>query len=344
MPVQESAPTPTQLAQRSLPEPRGPVSRQLVETLRATGDETPRQIAVPHDVDPWGEDLHLALAVCHELHYRGWSDAGRDREWDPTIIDARVRLEDLFLTAVQEEAASLSDEGTADAELGALARTVPSGATAHLRTNGTPTEFADYFAVRSLYHLKEADPHAWAIPRLRRASKAAFVAVEFDEYGAGRGERVHQELFADLLSSMGLDDSYLGYLADAPAAALATVNLMSALGLRRSRRGATVGHFAATEMTSPVGSAWLLEGLERIDAPEAARLFYREHVEADAVHELVMRDDVVASLIADEPFLHDDIVFGIRALQVVEARLDADFIDAWSAGRTVIGRVDAQPS
>ena len=58
---------------------------------------------------------------------------------------------------------------------------------------------------RSLYHLKEGDPHAWAIPRLMGTAKAAFVAVEFDEYGAGQGPRLHQQLFADLLTAAGLD-------------------------------------------------------------------------------------------------------------------------------------------
>src|SRR5256885_5091677 len=33
----------------------------------------------------------------------------------------------------------------------------------------------------------------------------------------------------------------------------------------------------------------------RLDAPEACRLFYTEHIEADAVHEQVMRHDVLRS-------------------------------------------------
>ena len=65
----------------------------------------------------------------------------------------------------------------------------------------------EYFVHRSLYHLKEADPHACAIPRLTGQAKASFVAVEFDEYGGGGGERVHQQLFADLMAAAGLDNS-----------------------------------------------------------------------------------------------------------------------------------------
>ncbi|EGD53334.1 iron-containing redox enzyme family protein [Gordonia neofelifaecis] len=324
--------------QPSLPAARGPMSARIIDAVRATPADAPARIDVPTVLDPWSDDVQLALAVCHELHYRGWADAGRDCEWDPVLIGARGRLEDLFLSAVVEECVPLSEEGTADAELGALARGVPSGAVAHLRRWGTEDEFADYFAARSVYHLKEADPHAWAIPRLSGRVKAAFVAVEFDEYGAGRAERVHQNLFGELLSSMGLNCDYLGYLPHAPGVVLAPVNLMMCLGLRRSRRGATVGHFAATEMTSPVGSAWILHGLDRLEAPEPARRFFREHVEADAVHELVMRDEVVGVLLSDEPSLEDDVVFGIRALLVVENRLDRAFVDAWNSGRSLVRR------
>jgi hypothetical protein len=96
----------------------------------------------------------------------------------------------------------------------------------------------EYFVHRSLYHLKESDPHAWAIPRLTGQAKASFVAVEFDEYGAGRGPQMHQQLFADLLTAAGLESTYLGYLEAVPAESLAVVNLMSLFGLHRWLRGA----------------------------------------------------------------------------------------------------------
>lgn len=94
----------------------------------------------------------------------------------------------------------------------------------------------EYFVHRSLYHLKEADPYAFAIPRLIGQAKASFVAVEFDEYGAGRGERVHQQLFADLMAAAEVDNRYLAYLGNVPAETLAVVNLMSYFGLHRSMR------------------------------------------------------------------------------------------------------------
>jgi len=182
--------------------------------------------------------------------------------------------------------------------------------------------------------LKEGDPHAFAIPRLVGGAKAAFVAVEYDEYGAGSGERVHQQLFADLLDAADLDSTYLGYVDDVPAEALAAVNLMSLFGLHRDLRGAAVGHFASTEITSPPGSMRIVKALERMGAPQACKDFYSEHVEADAVHELVVRYDVVGDLVAREPQLDRDVVFGILARDVVEDRLADHMMACWRSGKT----------
>jgi len=207
-----------------------------------------------------------------------------------------------------------------------------------LRDKGTWEQMREYFVHRSLYHLKEGDPHAWAIPRLTGQAKASFVAVEFDEYGGGRGERVHQHLFAELMDAAGLDSTYLGYLDDVSADALASVNLMSLFGLHRELRGAAVGHFASTEITSSPGSRRLMEALERMGAPEPCVAFYREHVVADAVHEQVVRTDVVGDLVAREPQLDRDVVFGIRARDVVEDRLAAHLMECWTQDRSSLRR------
>ncbi|GAA4320040.1 hypothetical protein GCM10023178_76930 [Actinomadura luteofluorescens] len=91
------------------------------------------------------------------------------------------------------------------------------GVSHHLLDEGTRGQMREYAALRSVYHLKEADPHAWVIPRLRGRAKAALVAVEFDEFGGGRPEMTHQGLYADLLDDLGLDPSYGAYVDAAPA-------------------------------------------------------------------------------------------------------------------------------
>ncbi|EHB57650.1 hypothetical protein MycrhDRAFT_0085 [Mycolicibacterium rhodesiae JS60] len=309
-------------------------------TERAPRNYLLRVEAPVRDSDPYGIDLQLALYVCYELHYRGFAGVDPGWEWNPGLLYLRSHLENAFLSTVQRDVGPISAEDTADAEMERLAMEPVdgSGPSYHLRDIGTWEQMQEYFVHRSLYHLKEGDPHAWAIPRLTGHSKAAFVAVEFDEFGGGRGDHVHQQLFADLMVAAGLDASYLGYIDAVPAESLAVVNLMSLFGLHREHRGAAIGHFASTEITSPPGSRRLVDALERLGAPDTCTRFYREHVEADAVHEQVVRTDVVGDLVSREPALDRDVVFGIRAHELVESRLAYHLMKNWTNGRSSLRR------
>lgn len=291
------------------------------------------------DSDPYGIDIQLALYVCYELHYRGFAGVDSGWEWNPGLLHLRAQLEDAFLSAVRRDVGDIS-EADAEAEMDRLSIEPAQGRgpSYHLRSQGTWEQMREYFVHRSLYHLKEGDPHAWAIPRLSGRAKAAFVAVEFDEFGAGHGDKAHQQLFADLMTAANLDPAYLAYINAVPAEALALVNLMSLFGLHRSYRGAAVGHFAATEITSPPGSRRLLDALTRMDAPHVCRDFYREHVCADAVHEQVVRTDVVGDLLDREPGLEADVVFGMRAFELLEGQLGDHLMRCWDSGETSLRR------
>lgn len=333
---------PSTSVEPKLPRAIGPLSSAVIDTLQRVRPALhARPIDVPLcEADPYGLDLQLALYVCYELHYRGFAGVNPRWEWNPSLLHVRGRLEETFLSAVRQDVGEIDPDETAADAMDALSVEPADGAgpSYYLRDTGTWEQMREYFVHRSLYHLKEADPHAFAIPRLIGQAKASFVAVEFDEYGAGRGERVHQQLFADLLDAAGLDSAYLGYLNDVPADALASVNLMSLFGLHRALRGAAIGHFASTEITSSPGSRRLVDALERMGAPEPCIGFYREHVEADAVHEQVVRTDVVGDLVAREPHLDRDVVFGIKARDVVEDRLATHVMDCWRAGRSSLRR------
>jgi hypothetical protein len=281
----------------------------------------------------YGDDLQLALYLCYELHYRGFAGVAADLEWDPELLRVRAALEDRFLTALRADARR--HDGVDEALAGILVEPVDGTGVSHfLRDKGELWHLREYAAQRSLYHLKEADPHAWVLPRLWGRAKAAMAAVEFDEYGGGRADRVHARLFADLMTDLGLDTAYGRYLDAACAELLVTVNLMSLFGLRRSLRGALVGHFATVEITSSPGSRRLAEAMRRTGAGPAAEHFYDEHVEADAVHEQVVRHEVVAGLLEVEPHLAADIAFGVDATVFAEDRLGERLLADWSAGRS----------
>ncbi|MFD6071438.1 MULTISPECIES: iron-containing redox enzyme family protein [Amycolatopsis] len=319
-----------------LPEIRGPLSAAVVDTL-AGGRRDDFDLETAAGADPFGEDLQLALYVCYELHYQGFDGVDSAWEWDPRLLGFRSVLEHTFLDGIRAAVPGGDDVGGLLDEL--LVEPVDGGGVSHfLRDDGEWWHIEEYFAHRSIYHLKEADPHAWVIPRLRGRAKAALVAVEFDEFGGGRAEQAHSRLFADLLSAAGLSSGYLAYLDHVPACMLATVNMMSLFGLHRGLRGALVGHFAAAEITTAPAARRMDQALERLGGPAECRYFYTEHIEADAVHEQVLRHDVVGDLLDREPELAADIALGVQATDLLEGRLTEHLLGAWSAGESSLLR------
>ncbi|MFJ8966011.1 iron-containing redox enzyme family protein [Lentzea sp. NPDC102401] len=313
-----------------LPSPRGPLSERVVAALN--GEPNGREIAFVA-ADPYGEDLAVALHTLYELHYDGFDGVHPAWEWDPELLRLRAQAERVFLDRLRSDVDGGDDlEGT----LGAmLVEHVPgSGVSHHMRDGGTWEQMCEYFAHRSVYHHKEADPHAWVIPRLRGKAKAALVAVEFDEYGGGRADRMHSRLYADLLEGAGMSAEYLHYFDDVPAPAIAIVNMMSMFGLHRSLRGALVGHFAAAEITTGPSAQRMVQALTRLGADPRCVEFFTEHIEADAVHEQIMRNDVIGSLLEQEPLLTRDVVFGIQATELLESRLAGHLLSSWDAGES----------
>ncbi|MER5531546.1 iron-containing redox enzyme family protein [Streptomyces sp. NPDC002677] len=317
----------------ALPRSRGELSRTVRQALtRPAGTPLPRRVTAVH-ADPYGDDLQLALYLCYELHYRGFAGVDAGWEWEPGLLRLRAEMEHRFLSALRADVGPprTADEALADLLVEPVDADGPSS---FLKDRGELWQFREYAAQRSLYHLKEADPHAWVIPRLTGRAKAAMVAVEYDEFGAGRPERIHARLFADLMADLDLDTTYGRYVDTTGAEMLTSVNLMSLFGLHRTLRGALVGHFAAVETTSSPGSRRLAQGLVRVGAGPAAVHFYTEHVEADAVHEQIVRRDVVGGLLEAEPALDGDVAFGVDATEWTEKRLGDHLLTAWRDGRT----------
>jgi len=326
-----------------LPEPRGPltaalrddllageVSAATVDLARTTAEESP---------DPLGDDdLQLALAVCYELHYRGFDGVDDALEWDADLLTLRAHLERRHLAALRELTGATPATGEpVDRQLTALiaADDGPS-LSRHMARSGTAEQWREYLTLRSVYHLKEADPHTFAIPRLSGRAKAAMVEIQADEYGGGSPERMHSELFAGMMRDLGLDAGYGALWDVAPAVAFTSVNTMSLFGLHRCWRGAALGHLACVEMTSSEPSRRYSSGLRRLGHDERTTVFYDEHVEADAVHEQIASVDMCGSLVAGEPDLADDVLFGAACSLALDGLAAAHLLGAWAAGRSAL--------
>jgi hypothetical protein len=321
----------TALDGQGLPRARGPFSEGMVDLL-AGGGVAARRLPPPED--PLGDDdLHLALSLAYELHYRGLPGVHDDREWDPRVLAVRLELEGMFEAGLRQ---AIEHREVEPEEVAGALRNIaePPGAgslPSFLEREATLEQFREFLTHRSAYQLKEADPHTWVIPRLAGAAKTMVMEIQHDEYGSGDPAWMHAELFRRTMVAAGLDGTYGAYVGRLPGVTLATVNLISFFGLHRRWRGALIGHLAAFEMTSTLPNRAYGNGFRRLGFDADATRFFDEHVEADSVHE-VLASDLAVEVASREPALAADVLFGAKALALLEDRFSVAVLGAWRAG------------
>jgi hypothetical protein len=322
-------PEPTTIGPVILPRPRGALSAWLVALLRGPVPEAAASAPVSGGL----EDDALTLWVLQELHYRGFDDVDDAWEWHTATVGLRTRLESELEGRMRERYAAadlpVSDDLVADLQAMVATHEGPSLAR-HVQQRATQEEVCFLLRQRSVYHLKEADPTTWVVPRLTARPKAALMEVQFDEYGNGDPSRLHHALFEQGLAASGLSPDYGAYVDEAVTEVLEQNNALSMFGLHRRLRAAAVGHLAAFEASSSIPSRQLAQGLRRLDFPDVMAAYYDEHVEADAVHEQLALRDVCLAMVEEEPQLEDDVRFGAWACLDNETRTATALLDHWS--------------
>ena len=315
-----------------LPAARGSLSASLIDALGRATAALPLSVAPDDD-----EDLHLSLFLLYELAYRGWDGVDDRWEWDLGLLRLRAELEQRFSDHLREIAGMPERVDPAEVPAG-LAEIVEAddgpSLSKYLRGRATHEQFREFVMHRSIYHLREADPHTWAIPRLGGRAKAALIEIQIDEYGGGAVDRMHQELFKRTMTWFGLDLAYGAYVNVVPAPTLAINNLMSLFGLRRANRGAILGHLAAYEMTSSIPNRAYANALRRLGGDRDATAFYDEHVEADAVHEQIAAHDMCGSFALAEPEQAGLVLYGARCALALDSLWAGAVLDAWAQGRS----------
>jgi hypothetical protein len=316
-----------------LPEPCGPVTRQVVEVLRAD-PPTPRSVVLGDDRILDDRDAQLGLWMLYELAYRGFDDIDPSREWDPVAVGMRGDIERLFereLRAVTRErlaaAPQLDDVG--DQVLAMAREDDGPRLSSYLRREATAEQMRDYLRERSVQQLKESDPQSFLLPRLTGPAKVALAELQYDEYGAGRPDRLHQTMYARTLEGAGLDETYGAYVGEASAISLASANVMSLFALNRRLLGAGLGHFAAFEATSSMPSRMVASGIERLGLGDAVAAYFHEHVEADAVHEQVAAREICAAYVSEDPRRRDDVLFGAACLLHLDTCFGGELLERW---------------
>lgn len=329
--------------------PRGPLSKLLLRILRAgqVDASDSRTMGAAIDENNSGDDilddddLQLTLFLLYALSYGSLGPAGDALEWNPRLLQLRLALEARHEAGLRARTGVLPHpEPTARQVAAALfelaaADDGPSLAQ-YVARQATPEQLREVLVLRSIYTLREADPHSWAIPRLTGRAKAALVEIQNDEYGGGRPEAMHSSLYADTMRGAGLSDRELAYLDLVPAVTLASHNTMSLFGLNRRLVGAVVGHLAAFEMTSSLPNRRYRDGFARAGYGEDVTAYFAEHVQADAVHEQVAAHDLAGALAEQEPPRVPDIMFGAAASLAVDGLVARHVLGCWDEGRSAL--------
>ncbi|KGJ72407.1 hypothetical protein GY21_15505 [Cryobacterium roopkundense] len=332
------------------PRPRGPVSAALVDLFsnRTSSAATElsaalqKSTAAALDELPdllQNDDVQVALFAAYELRYSGLTGVTDDWEWHPAVLEFCAAIERSFEQTLRERVPlpPVPAPGT-DSVAAALFELTGSNSgpsvSRYIAKKATDEQAHEFLIQRSVYQLKEADPHSWAIPRLRGRAKAALVEIQADEYGGGRFERMHSELFARTMRGLGLDDTYGHYVDAVPAITLASSNMMTMFGTHRRLRGAIAGHLAAFEMTSALPNRLYGNGFRRLGYDAGVTHYFDEHVEADAVHEQIAARDLAGALSEDEPTLVADIIFGAAAGLYIDGLAGTQMLTAWAGGES----------
>lgn len=328
-----------------LPNHRGPVSQNLIQLLANYESEPDlsgllEAASAAEEADIiFSDDLQLSLFILYELHYRGFENVDERWEWHPGLLGLRARLEQPFEDQLREAAGRQEILPTTAQDTAQLLFDLASddsgpSVSNFLSRHATLEQAREFLIHKSIYQLKEADPHSWAIPRLTGRGKSALMEIQFDEYGAGRPGAMHSELFAATMKGLGLDAQFGAYIEQLPAITLASVNMMSLFGLHRRLRGAIAGHLAIYEMTSSIPNSRYARGFRRLGFEAPVTDYFDEHVEADAVHEQIAGRDLAGGLIEQDPAIAAEVFFGARAACAVDALLGEHQLNAWSQGGT----------
>jgi Iron-containing redox enzyme len=328
----------------ALPTPRGPVGEKLTALLTGPEHAPVGELAVAatealaaSDDLLVDDDLQLALFLMYELHYGGLEGVPDTWEWDPRLLAVRVPVEREFEDALHHAVPQpFATRDVPEALFALVGADDGPSLSAFVEHEATAGQVREILACRTIYTLKEADPHSWAIPRLHARAKSALVEIQADEYGGGRPERLHATIFADALRGAGLDDRYGAYADHVPVTVYTSMNLMSLFGLHRRLRGAIVGHLAAYEMTSSIPCRAYASGLRRLGFGDDVTDYFDEHVEADAVHEQLAARDLAGALAEDEPGVARDILFGAAACLAIDGRLWGGLLERFERGESAL--------
>jgi hypothetical protein len=282
--------------------------------------------------DPLSDhDLQLALNLCLNLHFLSFREADTRWEWDPRLIELRTWMEARLLDGIEDEVEPTAGNTDAISIPETLNSLEAGPATRRLASfvdgDCDLRHMAELIIHRSAERLGRTDSYLWVLPRLTGQTREALSDILREDFLLG-------SRFERTMRAFGLDHRTGAYLDVCPAVTLATTNLPTMLALRRSGRGAVVGHLAAQVALGPDADRSCAKAMDRLGV-DAEKDGYHEQ-SAVAAEEMMGAavSDLAGRLARDEPRLGADILWGARAYAALQERFAEWVLLRWQEGRS----------
>lgn len=161
-------------------------------------------------------------------------------------------------------------------------RSAPAASAGFLARHATREQFRVVVQEFAVDGLTEAQSFFPILARLPLRAQMALMRVFIDEFGCGRLEQSHTQLYRALLEELGLPLDIPPYLPRLNAESLAFVNVFYWLSQRAPWVEYFLGALAYLESSVPYAFACHAEACERLGIQ--SRHYYTEHMHIDAFH------------------------------------------------------------
>ncbi|HEX4209246.1 MAG TPA: iron-containing redox enzyme family protein [Candidatus Binataceae bacterium] len=159
--------------------------------------------------------------------------------------------------------------------------------------------------------------------KLPARAKLELARNYWDEMGRGQAKGMHGPMLETLSAALVLDPR----VDETVWESLALANTMAGLAADRCYAYHAVGALGAIELTAPGRSAFVAAGLRRLGVPPGDRHYFDLHAILDVKHSAAWNEEVIESLVAEDPRIAIAIAEGALMRLTCGARCFARYRD-----------------
>lgn len=267
------------------------------------------------------EQVHYVLSCLYELNFISSGNPAARNQYNLFLLRIKSDIEQAWERSMLPTLRKLVEELQTRNNSESFCTAFTAQVAAHVAANHRLFDFlaneANRDQIQSLFHhdaslnMRFFDVIALAAVGSNSQIRSEIAKNLWDEAGNGNQVNAHTTRFGNLLHSMKNSFDKHSALNSLSWEGLAGYNLFSYLAINRKNYAALIGCLAATELLDPSNYKKLLRGCARTGLTEELDLsYYREHIQIDVDHADGWLNNVIDPLIANDPVLSSDILFG----------------------------------